>query len=397
MGLSTKLAVLAAAVGVAKYGFDQDTGGVRSSIAHAGVALFEQNMLPDFVTRAGIRILLDVRLRELSEPTAEEHHERKRAFLADLRSRDIAEFTADANVQHYEVDTRFYNLVLGKYQKYSGALYADPNMNVADAAAQLEDAENRMLSLYAARSNITSACARGEKLRLMDMGCGWGSVSLWFAAKFPECLTVVGFSNSNTQRKYIMGQAKSRGLTNVDVITGNIVTFQLPDTVEPFDRVISIEMLEHMKNYELLLAKVGSFLKPGGLFFAHIFTHLTSPYHFQLMDPPEPSDWMTKYFFLGGTMPSDDLLTYFQKDLTMYDHWRVNGKHYQLTSEAWLQRMDAALPEVQVVLGEIYGEENIALWTARWRGFFLACAELFGYNEGNEWIVSHYLFQKPSQ
>jgi cyclopropane-fatty-acyl-phospholipid synthase len=244
-----------------------------------------------------------------------------------------------------------------------------------------------MLELYAQRAQITDESV----LRVMDLGCGWGSVTLWFAQRFPKC-TFVGLSNSKTQREYILSTAKARGLKNVDVITGDIALLTLPETVQPFDRVISIEMMEHMKNYQKLLHKVSTFLKPNGLLFVHIFVARRVPWHF--VDNNEPSDWMAKYFFTGGTMPADDTLPYFQDDLALQQRWRVNGKHYSLTLEAWLQRMDAQETKVRAVLARSYGKDNEELWWNRWRAFFFICSELFNYNDGNEWYVGHYLFQK---
>ena len=353
---------------------------------------FEENKIPDFISRFGTRLLLAKGLAddyELSGPEgSEQQREYLQSFSADLRSRGIAELTATANEQHYEVDTRFYNLVLGKHRKYSSALYPSADTDVSHALDLLDEAEDRMLHLYAQRARITSE----DSFRVMDLGCGWGSVTLWFASKFPKC-TFVGLSNSNTQREFIMGEAARRGLTNVDVLTGDITKYQLPSSVDKFDRVISIEMFEHMKNYEKLLNKVSSsFLKPKGYLFVHIFVANTFPYHFEVKEN-DPSSWMAEHFFSGGTMPAEDTLLDFQHDVALVDRWRVNGKHYSLTLEAWLQKMDKNIDQVQHLFKEIYGEENMVMWTARWRAFFFVCSELFKYNDGHQWYVAHYLFQ----
>lgn len=361
-------------------------------VASFGIQQFEMGRFPDWLSRFGTRILLRVRLQENLEAAGgpdgtESHREYVRNFIADLKSRPIAEQTAAANEQHYEVDTRFYNLVLGKHRKYSSALYPSADTPVSSALDLLDEAEDRMLRVYAERARITEH----DEFRVMDLGCGWGSVTLWFAKRFPKC-QFVGVSNSKTQREYILGEAKKRGLTNVDVITGDISELTLPDGVAKFDRVISIEMMEHMKNYEKLLGKISNnFLKPKGLLFVHIFVAKSHPYHF--VTSGNAADWMAEHFFSGGTMPSDDLLLHFQRDLHLVDRWRVDGRHYSLTLEAWLQQMDKNENEVRAVLAEIYGEDQVVKWTARWRAFFFVCSELFKYDEGKEWYVSHYLFE----
>ncbi len=370
---------------------------ILEPVARWGVAQFERNRVPDPLARWGTRMMLADKIREQRDEDSgpdgsEAQRDYMRAFVADLKQRAIAEQTDEANVQHYEVDTRFYNLVLGKHRKYSSALYPSADTPVASALDLLDDAEDRMLRLYAERARITT----DDAFRVMDLGCGWGSVTLWFAQRFPKC-TFVGVSNSKTQRQYILAEAKKRGLDNVDVITGDITHFQLPAGVDKFDRVLSIEMMEHLKHYELLLRKISqTFLKPRGLLFVHIFVHRTHPYHFTVGGTerdPHPADWMAQHFFRGGTMPADDLLLHFQEDVHLVDRWRVNGRHYSLTLEAWLQQMDLRHKEVDKIFAEVYGEENVTLWTARWRAFFFVCSELFKYNEGREWFVSHYLFQ----
>ena len=368
---------------------------IVTPVGHFGIAQFEKNRLPDWLSRWGTRIFLQKGLEEdmalVGPDGSEAQRDFMRSFVADLKSRPIAEQTKAANEQHYEVDTQFYNLVLGKHRKYSSALYPSPDTPVESALDLLDEAEDRMLRLYAERAKITTS----DSFRVMDLGCGWGSVTLWFAEHFPKC-EFVGVSNSRTQREYILGEAKKRGLTNVDVITGDITTFTLPDGVAKFDRVISIEMMEHMKNYEKLLEKIShNFLLPDGLLFVHIFVAKAIPYHF--VSNGKPNDWMADHFFSGGTMPSDDLLLHFQKDLHLVDRWRVDGRHYSLTLEAWLQQMDKRESEVRKVLQDIYGAEQVVKWTARWRAFFFVCSELFKYNEGKQWFVSHYLFENKRQ
>jgi len=357
----------------------------------SAIRMFEQGLIPDWLSRFGMRYLLQQRLDQQAVDCGPEGSETERTcistFIDDLKSRQIAEQTSSANEQHYEVPTEFYNLVLGQRHKYSCALYPEDTLR-SQALQRLDSAEIAMLRLYAERAQIASSA----RLRVLDLGCGWGSVTLWFAENFPNC-QFVGFSNSRTQREYILGQAKARGLTNIDVITGDInLVSSLPGGIAGFDRVISIEMFEHMKNYQKLLRKVSGFMNPGGLLFVHIFIHKRIPFHF--IDSGDPSDWMARHFFTGGTMPADDTLLHFQDDVSLLKRWRVNGQQYSLTLEGWLQKMDSREVAVRAVLAETYGKENEELWWNRWRGFFLACSELFNYNNGNEWLVGHYLFQK---
>lgn len=338
--------------------------------------LIEQNKLPDFILRTGIRRLLKKRLQDETLGDAEAQQHRLNKLIAKLKTEPIAVHTQDANQQHYEVPTAFYQYCLGKHLKYSSG-YWNPGVT------SLDTSEQDMLELTTKRADLR------DGQYILELGCGWGSLTLFMAKKYPAS-QITAVSNSATQKAYIDQTAKERNLSNITVITEDINVFKSPIQ---FDRILSVEMFEHMRNYELLMGKIASFMKDDGRLFVHIFSHHTLAYKFEVKDE---TDWMSKYFFTGGIMPSNHLLLYFNQHLTAANHWVVNGTNYAKTSEAWLKNMDAHKKEIMPILRETYGAEQALKWWVYWRLFYLSCAELFAYNEGNEWMVCHYLFKKKA-
>lgn len=338
------------------------------------VGSLEKNLLPDAVIRRLTRLLLASRLRSGYKPTSQLQLSDLLHFVHSLREMPIAIQTEKPKSQHYELPTSFFKLVLGKHMKYSCCYFSDEVTN-------LDAAEKAMLDLYCERAQLKDGHA------VLDVGCGWGSLVLYIAQKYSNC-RITGICNSVTQKAFIEEQCSELQLQNVEIKVADISTFEMDGS---YDRIFSIEMFEHMKNYRDLLKKLSNWMKPDGLLFVHYFCHKAFAYHFEDVND---DDWITRYFFTGGTMPSANLLLYFQDDVSVVSHWLVDGKHYAQTSEEWLKRMDSNLGSIRPIMESTYGEDSATKWTVYWRTFFIAVAELFGYNNGDEWMVAHFLFKK---
>ncbi len=338
--------------------------------------LLEKDVLPDRLIRFGIRRLLRARLRSERKESPEAQQQHLTELMRELRAGPIAVRTEDANEQHYEVPTAFFRRVLGPRLKYSCGYWTDGHTGLAEA-------EEKMLAMTCERAELR------DGMDILELGCGWGSLTLFMAERYPAS-RITAVSNSKTQKVWIDGEAAKRGLQNVNVITADMNTFAIDRS---FDRIVSVEMFEHMRNYERLLQAVARWLRDDGKLFVHIFSHARYAY---LFEEQGATDWMARYFFSGGIMPSDHLLLYFNESVRVEKHWRVSGTHYRRTAEAWLANMDAAKAEIVPLLAATYGGDQATRWWVYWRVFFMACAELWGFRGGEEWIVSHYLFTKTT-
>ncbi len=334
--------------------------------------LIDKGRIPDALLRRAITVRLGKMLKRMRDADIETLHERHRVFVRGLLESPIAIRTDKANEQHYEVPPEFFKLSLGPRLKYSCGYWPD-------GVTTLEKAEEAALALVCARTEIKD----GQKI--LELGCGWGSLSLYMAEKFPGC-EITAVSNSGPQRVFIESAAKARGFENLRVVTDDMNDFR--DAESAYDRCVSVEMFEHMKNYDALLQRISGWLKPEGKLFVHIFTHRELSYHFE-----EDNNWIGKYFFTGGTMPGDRLLFEFQRSMRIAEHWRLSGTHYEKTANAWLENTDANRGRILELFAQTYGEGQAEMWLNRWRTFYIACAQFWGFAGGGEWLVSHYLFE----
>lgn len=339
------------------------------------IDIAERGLLPDALLRLGIRRLCAQRLRDEHGNDLALADKRFAQLLNTLRNSPIAIETDAANAQHYEVPARFFELCLGAQLKYSACYFPQGNET-------LDQAEHAMLALYGERAQL----ADGQDI--LELGCGWGSFTLWMAAHFPSA-HITAVSNSRSQRDYIMAQAQARGLGNIRVITCDVNALEL--SPHSFDRVVSVEMFEHMRNYAALMRNISHWLRADGQLFVHIFCHRTLMYPFETEGE---DNWMGQHFFTGGLMPAADTLLHFQQALVLQQRWLMSGTHYRDTANHWLRNQDRNRDLVLAVLRTVYGADEAARWAQRWRMFWIACAELFGYENGNQWGVAHYRFSK---
>jgi cyclopropane-fatty-acyl-phospholipid synthase len=325
----------------------------------------ERVPLPDLVIRGAIQRLCSRTATRLAHGNADSDA----LFADEMAARAIAEHTGEADTRHYEVPAAFFAAVLGPNRKYSSCFYKEPQ-------STLQEAEEEALRQTVEHADL----ADGQSI--LELGCGWGSLSLWMARQFPKS-QVTAVSNSHSQREYIEREAAIRGLKNIRVVTADVNMF---DPLRQFDRIVSVEMFERVMNWRELMMRLRSWLAPDGRFFMHIFTHRSGAYRF---DRADGEDWIAPHFFTGGVMPSHHLIRQYADLFEVEKEWRWSGTHYQRTALDWLGNFDSRRDEIEAILRNVYGNDT-SLWMRRWRWFFLATAGLFGYADGSEWGVSHY-------
>lgn len=345
-------------------------------LASSAIGMAEAGRLPDSVVRFGMRNLIRKRRRQIRSGSLEQRSDQRAAFIDQACAGPVAEVPEKANEQHYEVPAELFVGSLGRHLKYS-CCYWDAQTTT------LDQAEANALQ----RTCSTADLIDGQNV--LELGCGWGSLSLWMAEHYPNS-QITSVSNSGSQREYIEAQARQRGLSNLQVVTCDVNDFQAE---QKFDRVVSVEMFEHVRNHRLLMNRIASWLNDGGKLFVHIFCHARESY---LFEDEGASSWMARNFFSGGMMPSRDLLLNYQDDLTIEKHIEWDGQHYEKTANAWVETMDRNSEQIADCLKQTYGDDW-KKWRQRWRMFYMACAELFGFDGGREWYVSHYVFRKPTE
>lgn len=343
------------------------------------IKMAERGLIPDLIIRAGIRHLSRIRLQQIHADNCEAGIRLETDFIQHMNEAPIALVPELANEQHYEVPANFFQLCLGQHRKYSSCFWLPDTRT-------LDEAEANALRLSCEHADLQ------DGQNILELGCGWGSLTLWMAEHYPKS-QITAVSNSNSQREYIEATAKNRGLNNIRIITCDMNRFNPAEhgVQHGFDRIVSVEMFEHMRNHRQLYQKVHDWLKPGGKFFMHIFVHRSTPYAFEVQGD---DDWMSQFFFSGGMMPSDDLPLHFQEHLRLVQRWRWDGTHYEKTANAWLENMDQYKEDIMPILQQTYGAADAVKWLNRWRIFYMACAELFGYRNGQEWWVTHYQFER---
>ena len=324
---------------------------------------------PDFVTRPAIALLVANARKSLAQPPADV----EATFAREMAERPVAEFTDAANEQHYELPARFFELCLGRHRKYSSCYYETPT-------ATLDDAEASALRMTCQHADLE------DGQTVLELGCGWGSLSLWMAEHYPNS-RITAVSNSRSQKAFIDAEADRRGLGNLTIVTADMNVFE---TDRVFDRIVTVEMFEHMANWRALLTRASGWLRPGGRMFMHVFSHRHHPYRFEVSDQ---ADFIAQHFFTGGVMPSHGLIRQYDDLFEVDAQWRWSGSHYQRTANHWLANMDRNADEIAAIMADVYGDQA-ALWTRRWRRFYLATAGLFGDSKGQVWGVSHYRLKK---